>query len=60
MITADLPETAAAASLDPGVVIAVTATVVDDRIGTVTSRDVVHINPDGPDVLTTSPFWTPA
>ena len=60
MITPDLPLTAGAEPLDPGVVIAVSAVVADGHVGAVASRDVVQITETGPEVLTTSPFWNPA
>ncbi|MDG2029130.1 MAG: M24 family metallopeptidase [Acidimicrobiales bacterium] len=60
VITPDLPLTAGAEPLDPGVVIAVSAVVADGHVGAVASRDVVQITETGPEVLTTSPFWNPA
>ncbi len=59
VIVGDLPATAAAERLDPGVVLLITSCVVDDAAGTVVTHQPVHITPSGPEVLSTSPFWTP-
>ena len=59
MIVGDLPETAANERLDPGVVLVVTGCVTDDRVGTVIAHEPVLITPDGPEVLSSSPFWNP-
>jgi Xaa-Pro aminopeptidase len=57
LVVRDLPATAAATTLDAGAVLAVTATVTDPGVGTVTASDVVLVAPDGPEVLTSSPWW---
>ncbi len=57
VIVRDLPKTASMEALDPGVVLVVTASVTDDAVGTVVTHEAIHITPDGPEVLTTSPFW---
>ena len=44
-------------SLDPGVVLVVTACVSDDIVGSVIAHEAILITPDGPEVLTSSPFW---
>jgi Xaa-Pro aminopeptidase len=59
VITRDLPETAARERLDPGVVLVVTGCVFDDALGTVIAHEPVLITPDGPEILSRSPFWTP-
>lgn len=59
VITRDLPETAAKERLDPGVVLVVTGCVFDDEVGSVITHQPVLITPDGPEVLSHSPFWTP-
>lgn len=57
LIVGDLPETAARERLDPGVVLVVTASVTDNEVGTIVTHDSVLITPDGPEVLSASPFW---
>jgi len=57
VITRDLRETASMERLDPGVVLVVTGSVVDDTAGTITGSEAVLITPDGPEVLSASPFW---
>ena len=57
MIVGDLPETAANERLDPGVVLLVTGCVTDDRVASVIAHEAVLITPDGPEVLSGSPFW---
>ena len=57
VVVRDLPRTASAESLDPGVVLVVTATVSDDTVGTVVTDEAIHITASGPEVLTSSPFW---
>ena len=59
VIVRDLPETAARERLDPGVVLVVTGCVVDETVGSVVAHEPVLITPDGPEVLSRSPFWTP-
>lgn len=56
VIVGDLPDTAAKERLDPGVVLVLTGSVTDDR-GTVVAHEAVLITPDGPEVLSGSPFW---
>jgi len=57
VVTGQLPRTAAAERLDPGVVLVVTATVSDDTAGSIVTREPVLITPDGPELLSRSPFW---
>ena len=59
LIVRDLPATAAAERLDPGVVIALTAYVEDDS-SAVFRKDAVRITAHGPEVLTCSPHWRPS
>ncbi len=59
VITRDLPETASRERLDPGVVLVVTGCVFDDAVGAVIAHEPVLITPDGPEVLSSSPFWNP-
>ena len=59
VIARDLPETASRERLDPGVVLVVTGCVVDDTAGSVIAHEPVLITPDGPEVLSWSPFWNP-
>jgi Xaa-Pro dipeptidase len=59
VIVRDLPATAAAERMDPGVVLVVTGCVFDDTVGAVIGHQPVLITPDGPEVLSSSPFWTP-
>ena len=59
VIVGDLPDTAAKERLDPGVVLVLTGSVADDR-GTVVAHEAVLITPDGPEVLSGSPFWNRA
>jgi Xaa-Pro dipeptidase len=56
VIVGDLPDTAAQERLDPGVVLVLTGSVTDDR-ATVVAHEAVLITPDGPEVLSGSPFW---
>jgi Xaa-Pro dipeptidase len=56
VIVGDLPDTAAKERLDPGVVLVLTGSVTDDR-ATVVAHEAVLITPDGPQVLSGSPFW---
>jgi len=57
VIVRDLLQTASTESLDPGVVLVVTASVSDDTVGSIVTHEAILITPDGPDVLTSSPFW---
>ena len=57
VIVRDLPKTASMETLDPGVVLVITASVSDDTVGSVVTHEAVHVTPDGPEVLTSSPFW---
>ncbi|HWE57273.1 MAG TPA: M24 family metallopeptidase [Acidimicrobiales bacterium] len=52
VVTADLAHTAGQEHLVPGMVLAVTA-----HVGTVIRKDSVLITTDGPELLTTSPYW---
>jgi Xaa-Pro dipeptidase len=57
VIVADLPDTAANERLDPGLVLVLTGSVTDERVATVVAHEAVLITPDGPEVLSGSPFW---
>jgi Xaa-Pro aminopeptidase len=57
VVSRQLPATADAEQLDPGVVLALTGYVWQEGIGAVLRRDTVVITDDGNDVLTTSPSW---
>jgi Xaa-Pro aminopeptidase len=57
LIVRDLPQTASRETLDPGVVLVVSGCVFDDTLGSVVTHEAIHITPDGPEVLTSSPFW---
>ncbi|ORX19042.1 Xaa-Pro aminopeptidase [Mycobacterium szulgai] len=57
VISPELPQTAAGELLEPGMVLAVTGYVWEPGIGAVFGREAVLINADGPEVLTSSPFW---
>jgi len=57
VIVRDLPKTASMETLDAGLVLVVTASVSDEAVGSVVTHEVVHVTPDGPEVLTSSPFW---
>ncbi len=57
VIVRDLPRTAAAETLDPGVVLVVTGCVFDDTVGSVVEHESILITSDGPEVLTSSPHW---
>ena len=57
VISSHLPRTAADERLEPGMVLAVTGYVWEQGIGAVFGREAVLITADGPEVLTTSPFW---
>jgi Xaa-Pro dipeptidase len=58
VVARHLPETAALERLDPGLVVVVTACTFDDAIGSVITHETVVITEDGPEVLSSSPFWT--
>jgi Xaa-Pro dipeptidase len=57
LIVRGLPATAAKERLEPGLVMVVTGAVTDDTAGTVLGQEAVLIKPDGPEVLSSSPFW---
>ena len=58
VIVRHLPETAASERLDPGVILVVTGCVFDDTVGSVIAHEPILITTDGPEVLSSSPFWT--
>jgi Xaa-Pro dipeptidase len=60
VVSADLPSTNADERLEPGMVLAVTAYVWEAGIGAVFSRDAVLVGDGGPEVLTSSPSYSPA
>lgn len=55
VVSAHLPQTAAAGRLEPGMVLAVTGYVFEPGVGSVFGRQSVLITEDGHEVLTTSP-----
>ncbi|CPR11409.1 aminopeptidase [Mycobacterium bohemicum DSM 44277] len=57
VISKHLPRTAVDDRLEPGMVLAVTGYVWERGIGAVFGREAVLITADGPEVLTSSPFW---
>jgi Xaa-Pro aminopeptidase len=57
VVTAELPATAVAERLDPGVVVVITASVHDDAVGSIITHEPVLITPDGPEPLSASSFW---
>lgn len=57
VVSAHLPATAAEEQLEAGMVLAVTGYVWEQGVGAVFGREAVLITPDGPEVLTTSPWW---
>jgi Xaa-Pro dipeptidase len=57
VVSKHLPVTAAAERLEPGMVLAVTGYVFEQGVGAVFGREAVLITADGPEVLTSSPFW---
>lgn len=59
VVTRRLPGVAARERLDVGVVLVITGCVFDGTFGSVVGQQPVVITPDGPEVLSTSPFWTP-
>lgn len=58
VIVRHLRETAAIEQLDPGVVMMLTACAFDDSVGSVISRQAVHVTPHGPELLAELPTWT--
>jgi Xaa-Pro dipeptidase len=59
VIAQGMPGTAARERLDPGVVLVLTGCVFDDDVGSIIVHEPVLITPDGPEVLSHSPFWNP-
>ncbi len=59
VVVADLPTTAAAERLDPGVVLVVSTFVSDDRAGAIITHQPVLVTDDGPELLARAPHWTP-
>jgi Xaa-Pro dipeptidase len=57
VVSKHLPATAAGERLEPGMVLAVTGYVWEQGVGAVFGREAVLIAEDGPEVLTSSPFW---
>ena len=57
VISRQLPATAEAERLDPGMVLALTGYVWQEGLGGVLRRDSVVITDEGPQVLTASPSW---
>lgn len=57
VVSKHLPATAAGERLDSGMVLAVTGYVWEHGVGAVFGREAVLITADGPEVLTSSPFW---
>jgi Xaa-Pro aminopeptidase len=57
VVTPALPATAAAETLEPGMVLAVTGYVWERGVGAVVGRQPVLITPDGHEVLSSAPFW---
>lgn len=58
VVSPQLPATAAAEQLEPGMVLAVTGYVWEQGIGAVFGREMVLITADGPEVLTSAPSWS--
>ncbi|MFN8034019.1 MAG: M24 family metallopeptidase [Mycobacterium sp.] len=58
VVSPQLAATAAGERLEPGMVLAVTGYVFESGVGAVFRRDVVLINQDGADVLTSAPIWS--
>jgi Xaa-Pro dipeptidase len=56
VVSQHLPATAAEEQLEAGMVLAVTAYVWQSGVGAVFGREAVLITPDGPEILTSSPF----
>jgi Xaa-Pro aminopeptidase len=57
VVSKHLPATAAGERLESGMVLAVTGYVWERGVGAVFGREAVLITEDGPEVLTSSPFW---
>ena len=57
VVSKHLPATAAEERLESGMVLAVTGYVWEQGVGAVFGREAVLITEDGPEVLTSSPFW---
>ncbi|MEU0542955.1 M24 family metallopeptidase [Nocardia sp. NPDC005978] len=57
VVSPQLPETAAAEVLEPGMVLAVTGYVWEAGVGAIFGRDAVLITDDGARVLTDAPHW---
>lgn len=57
VVSKHLPVTAAEEQLKPGMVLAVTGYVWEQGVGAVFGREAVLITADGPEMLTSSPFW---
>jgi Xaa-Pro aminopeptidase len=57
VVSKHLPASAADERLEPGMVLAVTGYVWEQRVGAVFGREAVLITADGPEVLTCSPSW---
>jgi len=60
VITPRLAATAAAETLEDGMVLAVTGYVWEPGVGAVFTRDAVHVTADGAEVLSASPSWQDA
>lgn len=58
VIARDLPATAAEQEMESGLVLALTATVTDDAVGSVSADDAVLVTADGAELLTASPIPT--
>ncbi|AGB24789.1 Xaa-Pro aminopeptidase [Mycobacterium sp. JS623] len=56
VVTPELQATAAAEILEPGMVLSVTGYVWQEGVGAVFGREAVLVTPDGPEVLSSSPF----
>lgn len=56
VVTPELQATASAEILEPGMVLAVSGYVWEEGVGAVFGREAVLVTPDGPEVLTSSPF----
>jgi Xaa-Pro aminopeptidase len=60
VVSPQLRATADAERLEAGMVLAVSAHVWQESVGSVITRDAVLITPDGCEVLTSSPAWSAA